>query len=214
MNQNVIRCRCGHRVLGREVLRTEFYERRTPASDPFLGESIREYVYVKFRCKRCKRMGENFIPDSKWDWKMLEPDHNELNDIERDFFLDEEPLSTQDIVDLHNQLENVATFHDLQTALSPDASKDENASASAERSTPSASNTNTSSTRCVRNSEPRPNEPRSSERSNNERQGDMRQGDMRQSDARPGDQSSPTPKPSATPKPPIPPIASDDSSRK
>ena len=183
MNKNVIRCRCGHRVLGREVLRTEFYERRAPASDPFLGESVREYVYVKFRCKRCKCMGENFIPDHRWDWKMLEPDRNELNDIERDFFLDEEPLSTQDIVDLHNQLENVATFGDLQTTLSSDESKNEITGAKDEGSPPINP---TSSTRSVRNNEPR----------REDRQ-----------DSRPGDQSS-------TPKPPIPPIASDDSSRK
>ena len=189
MNQNVIRCRCGHRVLGREVLRTEFYERRTPASDPFLGELVREYVYVKFRCKRCKRMGENFIPDSKWNWKMLEPDHNELNDIERDFFLDEEPLSTQDIVDLHNQLEKVSTFGDLQTTLSSDEAKAESTSAKDESSTSVSA---TSSTRSARPNELRPNEPRRDDRQ----------------DSRSNDQTSPTTKP------PIPPISSDDSSRK
>jgi hypothetical protein len=54
-------------VLAKEVLRTDLYERRASEG------SSREYVYVKYRCQRCKRMGEAFVPESRWDRSILEP---------------------------------------------------------------------------------------------------------------------------------------------
>ena len=196
MNENIIRCRCGHRVLGREVLRTEFYERRS-----FLSESIREYVYVKYRCKRCKRMGESFIPDSKWDWKVLEAQPNELSDVERDLFLDEEPISTQDIRDLHERLETVASLKELlSSAEKPDAATipdaaEKNSSVATNSAANTSDKTSLSSTRSLRNnSEQRP--------------GEQRLGEPRTGETRANEQ------PSNTPKPPAPPLANDDSSRK
>ena len=197
MNENIIRCRCGHRVLGREVLRTEFYERRS-----FLSESIREYVYVKYRCKRCKRMGESFIPDSKWDWKVLETQPNELNDIERDFFLDEEPISTQDILDLHANLENVALFDELQSAAK--STEIEAAQGSDATPDPFEDEESASSTRCSRSSDSRLGESRLNE---------PRVGEQRPSEQRPGE-SRGEQRPSESSSPPKPPLASDDSSRK
>jgi len=196
MNENIIRCRCGHRVLGREVLRTEFYERRS-----FISDSIREYVYVKYRCKRCKRMGEAFIPDSKWDWKVLEAQPNELNDVERDFFLDEEPISAQDILDLHDRLETLGSFTELQS--STEQSSEEVSPNVAENSSPNASNTTTNSVEKPSLSSTRP-----LRNSNEQRPGEQRLGEPRTGETRANEQSS------STPKPPVPPLASDDSSRK
>ena len=99
MNKPIVRCRCGHQVLSKEVLRTDLYERRAP------GDAGREYVYVKYRCRRCKRMGEAFVAENRWDWAMLEAEPNEMTDAERDLFLDEEPITAEDILDFHRQLE-------------------------------------------------------------------------------------------------------------
>ncbi len=99
MNKPIVRCRCGHQVLSKEVLRTDLYERRAP------GDAGRDYVYVKYRCRRCKRMGEAFVAENRWDWGMLEAEPNEMTDAERDLFLDEEPVSAEDILDFHRQLE-------------------------------------------------------------------------------------------------------------
>jgi DNA-directed RNA polymerase subunit RPC12/RpoP len=74
MSKPIVRCRCGHQVLAKEVLRTDLYERRASEG------SSREYVYVKYRCQRCKRMGEAFVPESRWDRSILEPAQNEMND--------------------------------------------------------------------------------------------------------------------------------------
>lgn len=209
MNQNVIRCNCGHRVLGREVLRTEFYERRAPDSD-----SIREYVYVKYRCKRCKRMGEKFLSESRWDWKMLEPERNEMNDIERDFFLDEEPLSTQDVLELHHQLEGVSIWSDLANSVKSPTAKDAASSSTLEtdattnEAAPAKDERPTSSTRMTR----------SDSRTGDSRPGDSRPGDSRPDEKRPGDSRLGETRPNESSpnanKPPIPPLASDDSSRK
>jgi DNA-directed RNA polymerase subunit RPC12/RpoP len=79
MNKPIVRCRCGHQVLSKEVLRTDLYERRAP------GDGSREYVYLKYRCGRCKRIAEAFVPESRWDWSMLEAARNEMSDQERDF---------------------------------------------------------------------------------------------------------------------------------
>lgn len=101
MNKTIVRCRCGHQVLSKEVLRTDLYERRAPGFD----DNGRDYVYVKYRCRRCKRMGEAFVAESHWDWAMLEAEPNEMTEQERDRFLDEEPVSSEEILDFHRQLE-------------------------------------------------------------------------------------------------------------
>lgn len=103
MKKALVRCRCGHQVLAREVLRTDLYERS-------MG---REYVYVKFRCKRCKRMGEAFVAENRWDWSILEPAPGEMNAEERDRFLDAEEISDADVEAFHRQLESLSDLNQL-----------------------------------------------------------------------------------------------------
>lgn len=110
MNKSIVRCRCGHQVLAKEVLRTDLYERRASEG------SGREYVYVKFRCRRCKRMGEAFVAENRWDWSILEAEHNELSETERDNFLDAAPISTEEILDFHRELENFSLVAGLDCA--------------------------------------------------------------------------------------------------
>ncbi len=110
MNKSIVRCRCGHQVLAKEVLRTDLYERRASEG------AGREYVYVKFRCRRCKRMGEAFVAESRWDWSILEPEPGEMSDAERDHFLDEAPISAEEILDFHRRLEGVLSLSELDVA--------------------------------------------------------------------------------------------------
>ena len=106
MNNPIVRCRCGHQVLGKEVLRTDPYERA----------SGREMVYVKFRCRRCKRMGESFIPESEWDWSIFEAPRNEMSEIERDQFLDRKTISTGDVLTFHRELKRALSLKDIMNA--------------------------------------------------------------------------------------------------
>jgi hypothetical protein len=116
MKKAVVRCRCGHQVLAREVLRTDLYERS-------MG---REYVYVKFRCRRCKRIGEAFVSESRWDWSILEPSPGEMSVEERDRFLDAEAISDADVSAFHNQLESLSRINELAAESGGVAPKVEN----------------------------------------------------------------------------------------
>jgi len=106
MNKPIVRCRCGHQVLGKEVLRTDFYER----------SSGREMVYIKFRCRRCKRMGEAFVAEADWDWSIFEAPRNEMSEGERDRFLDEKVISSGDVLSFHRELKRAQNLAELIAA--------------------------------------------------------------------------------------------------
>jgi DNA-directed RNA polymerase subunit RPC12/RpoP len=103
MTRPTVRCRCGHRVLAKEVLRTDLYER----------PSGREYVYVKYRCKRCKRLGETFVAESRWDWRIFEASRSELSEAESESFASQSPISEDEVLAFHQQLEAIEQTWDL-----------------------------------------------------------------------------------------------------
>lgn len=111
MIKPVVLCRCGHQVLGREVLRTEFYERA----------SGQEMVYVKYRCRRCKRLGESFIPQESWDWSIFAAPRNEMSDTERDSFVGKQDISSSDVLSFHRELKRIHNLSDLMGNASPRA---------------------------------------------------------------------------------------------
>jgi len=112
MSKPMVRCRCcGHQIRGKEIMRTDLYER----------EPGRNYVYVKFRCRRCKRMGQTFVPEARWDWSFLEPARDELSDAERDRLLDAGPISDAELLDFHFRLKHAAHLTDLAGAPSAES---------------------------------------------------------------------------------------------
>jgi DNA-directed RNA polymerase subunit RPC12/RpoP len=108
MSKTVVRCRCGHQIVAKEVLRTDLYER----------SAGRDCVYIKYRCSRCKRMGQAFVAESRWDWSILDAGKSELNPNERDRFLDENPISAVELLNFHSQLQNISSLIELQTLQS------------------------------------------------------------------------------------------------
>ena len=68
-----IRCSCGHRISAREVLRHGIFMHRY---QPL-------YAYVRYRCSRCKRLGEKLIDYELWDQSVLRRPAGELTDKER-----------------------------------------------------------------------------------------------------------------------------------
>lgn len=105
MKRPAVRCRCGHQVLAKEILRTDLYER----------SSGREYVYVKYRCKRCKRMGEAFVAEHRWDWRMFEESKNEFSESETELFSGQAPISSEELLDFHRQLAEIQTPQELSS---------------------------------------------------------------------------------------------------
>ena len=103
MSHSIVRCRCGHQVLEREVLRTEPCEKASGA----------EVVYVKYRCRRCKRIGEAFIPHEAWSPDIFDAPRNEMAVEERDRFLDCNAISSGDVISFHRALQKAGTLSEL-----------------------------------------------------------------------------------------------------
>lgn len=98
MSKQEVKCRCcGHKILAREIMRTDLYE-RAPGQN---------YVYVKFRCRRCKRLGQTFVPEARWDWSLLEPAKDELSDNERDRLGEAGPISEGELLNFSAELSNL-----------------------------------------------------------------------------------------------------------
>lgn len=103
MKKPIVRCHCGHQVLAKDVLRTDLYER----------PNGREYVYVKYRCKRCKRIGEAFVPEYRWDWRIFQASRHELSLKEEEYFADLAPISAEDVIDFHCRLSAIDLIRQL-----------------------------------------------------------------------------------------------------
>jgi hypothetical protein len=110
MKTNTIHCQCGQRVKTREVLRTDLYER----------PNGKDYVYVKFRCRYCKQIGETFVPEGVFSWEMFESPRDEMSDQEREAFAKQTEISSTDVVDFHEFLkdESVANLSALTQTIS------------------------------------------------------------------------------------------------
>ena len=70
MSRTAIRCNCGQRISQKEVMQTGYYPR------PF-GPSL---VFVRFRCSRCKKLGEQYVKQEEWENGILKDATVEAND--------------------------------------------------------------------------------------------------------------------------------------
>ena len=110
MSKKEVQCRsCGHHILAREIMRTDLYE-RAPGQN---------YVYVKFRCRLCKRLGQTFVPEARWDWTLLEPARDELSEVEREQLGHAGPISETELLDFVMQLKNLRDWPDLRHSPKP-----------------------------------------------------------------------------------------------
>lgn len=90
----VIRCKCGHRIVQKEVVQTGLYWRQYASS----------YVYVKYRCSHCKQFGEQLVDESVWDASILQDYADELTDAERERFQKLAQIDVNGLIDFHRQL--------------------------------------------------------------------------------------------------------------
>ncbi len=123
MSKSIVRCRCGHQVLGREVLRTQ------PCEKPSGAEAF----YVKFRCRRCKKIGEAFVPAEEWTPDIFDVPRGEIGAFERDRFVGTEAIASGDVISFHCALQKANTVSELlQPSINAPASAEANDNASAE----------------------------------------------------------------------------------
>lgn len=90
-----IKCRCGQRVVARDVLTTGY----------LLHTGTQVFVFVKFRCSRCKKMGQEVINRDRWDWSVLEDEPGEMSSEERKNFDRLGPIPVDEVIDFHFHLE-------------------------------------------------------------------------------------------------------------
>lgn len=103
MSKPIVRCRCGHQVLGREILRTQPCEKPSGA----------EAVYIKFRCRRCKKIGEAFIAHDEWTPDVFDVPHDEMKSEERDRFVGTDAIGSSDVISFHRALQKANTLSEL-----------------------------------------------------------------------------------------------------
>jgi DNA-directed RNA polymerase subunit RPC12/RpoP len=104
-----IKCNCGQRIIAKDVVQHGYYLR-------LFGPS---FVYVKFRCSRCKKLGEQFIKQEEWEEGILKDHVAEISHEEKETFAAQGPISIDEVLDFHFALEDLNDLKSLETAPPP-----------------------------------------------------------------------------------------------
>ncbi len=102
-----IKCNCGQRIISKDVVQHGYYLR-------LFGPS---FVYVKFRCSHCKKLGEQFIKQEEWEEGILKDGALEVVAEERERFVAQGPIDINEVIDFHFQLDSLSDLKSLETAL-------------------------------------------------------------------------------------------------
>lgn len=87
----MIKCNCGQRVIAKDVMQTGYYLR-------LFGPS---FVYVKYRCSRCKKLGEQFVKQEDWEDGILKDVPSEIDAEERERFQSMGMIGVHEAIDFH-----------------------------------------------------------------------------------------------------------------
>ena len=66
------------------------------------------HVYVRYRCARCRRVGERYIPEELWSPKLLRPEGDGLNEEQLARFRRMGEITADEIIDFHFALEQLS----------------------------------------------------------------------------------------------------------
>lgn len=99
----LIRCNCGQRIMAKDVMQTGYYMR-------LFGPS---FVYVKFRCSRCKKLGEQFVKHDDWEDGILKDIPTEVDRTEKKRLEGLGPITVHEQIDAHFRLEDPKLLKNL-----------------------------------------------------------------------------------------------------
>ncbi len=105
--KSMIKCNCGQRILAKDVTQTGYYLR-------LVGPS---FVYVKYRCSRCKKLGEQFVKQEEWEDGILRDVPSEVTPDEQQKFEQMGAIDIHECIDAHFELEKISDLADLLNAL-------------------------------------------------------------------------------------------------
>ena len=106
----MVKCNCGQRIVSRDVMQTGYYLR-------LFGPS---FVYVKFRCSRCKKLGEQFVKQEDWDDGILKDIPSEVVESEKEVFGSLGPITLSEQIDFHFNLDGDDLLARLTEGISVD----------------------------------------------------------------------------------------------
>jgi len=94
----IIRCSCGWRVASRDVLQHRFLLSIYGAS----------HFYVRYRCARCQRVGERYIPEDQWDPGLVGRPGSSLSEAQTERFRRMGEITLDEMIDFHFALERLS----------------------------------------------------------------------------------------------------------
>jgi len=98
-----LKCHCGQRILRRDVMQQGYYVKQ-------LGPS---YVYIKYRCSRCKKLGEHFVKQEEWQDGLLQESGSDISETERSQFAKLGSITLDEMREFHNALDNLSEIPNL-----------------------------------------------------------------------------------------------------
>src|SRR6266436_4380547 len=101
--KTTIKCNCGQRIFSRDVMQQGYYVRQ-------FGPS---YVYIKFRCSRCKKLGEHFVKQEEWEDGLLNDHITEMNTAERSRLSRLGAITLEEMRDFHRSLDQLNSIPNL-----------------------------------------------------------------------------------------------------
>jgi len=66
------------------------------------------FVYVKYRCSRCKKLGEQFVKQEDWEEGILRDTANEISPEEKKKFDKLGAIGIDEMIDAHRKLESIS----------------------------------------------------------------------------------------------------------
>ena len=108
-----IKCNCGQRIIAKDVVQHGYYLR-------LFGPS---FVYVKFRCSRCKKLGEQFIKQEEWEEGILKDHLVEVAPEEKAQLSALGPIDINEVLDFHFQLDLLNDLKSLEAEIPAPAKK-------------------------------------------------------------------------------------------
>jgi len=72
------------------------------------------YVYVRYRCGRCKRVGEKLVEQEAWDPGVLGPTKQEAPERDLGKFAEMGEITAEEVIDFHFALERLGAEAEIE----------------------------------------------------------------------------------------------------
>ena len=72
------------------------------------------FVFVRFRCPRCKKLGQEVIDRDRWDWSVLEDTPGEITADERKTSDRLGPILIDEVIEFHFHLDTTPRISDAE----------------------------------------------------------------------------------------------------